>query len=41
MTLDDIDFAALYRQHMAQSKRRLKPASDWDARAEVPHYAGH
>lgn len=34
MTLDDFDFAALYRQHMAQSERRPKPASAWDARAE-------
>ncbi|MGC3872562.1 methyltransferase domain-containing protein [Halomonas sp. GXIMD04776] len=34
MTIDDIDFATLYRQHMAQSERRPKPASDWDARAE-------
>lgn len=34
MTIDDIDFAALYRQHMAQSQRRPKPPSAWDARAE-------
>nr|WP_298413687.1 class I SAM-dependent methyltransferase [uncultured Halomonas sp.] len=34
MTIDDIDFATLYCQHMAQTKRRPKQSSDWDARAE-------
>ncbi|SHE31691.1 Methyltransferase domain-containing protein [Modicisalibacter ilicicola DSM 19980] len=35
MTIDDIDFAALYRQHMARAERQPKPASAWDARAEA------
>lgn len=33
MTLDDIDFAALYRQHLSQSQRRQKTPADWDSRA--------
>src|SRR5699024_6687902 len=33
MTLDDIDFAALYREHLRQAGRTPKPASDWDRRA--------
>lgn len=32
--LKDIDFAALYRAHMARSGRQAKPASSWDAKAE-------
>lgn len=34
MTLNDIDFAALYRQHLAQSRRAQKSPADWDARAK-------
>lgn len=33
MTLDDIDFAALYREHLRQSGRSPKSASEWDRRA--------
>ncbi|MGO2132538.1 MAG: class I SAM-dependent methyltransferase [Halomonas sp.] len=33
MTLDDIDFAALYRQHLGLSQRRQKSPADWDRRA--------
>lgn len=32
-TIDDIDFRALWRAHMAASGRPPKPASDWDAQA--------
>ncbi|WP_027960379.1 methyltransferase domain-containing protein [Halomonas halodenitrificans] len=33
MTLDDIDFAQLYRQHLSQSQRQPKAPADWDRRA--------
>jgi SAM-dependent methyltransferase len=33
MTLDDIDFAALYREHMQRNRLVPKPASAWDTRA--------
>ena len=33
MSLDDIDFAERYRQHMRRSGRRPKPPSAWDKRA--------
>jgi SAM-dependent methyltransferase len=33
MTLADIDFAALYREHMARVSERKKGAKDWDVRA--------
>jgi len=33
MTLDDIDVAALYREHLRQAGRAPKPASEWDRRA--------
>src|SRR5690606_39529699 len=33
MTLDAIDFAALYREHLRQSGRSPKSASEWDRRA--------
>jgi len=33
MSLDDIDFAERYRQHLRRSERPPKPASDWDKRA--------
>ena len=33
MTIDDIDFAALYREHMAAARAR-RPPEAWDARAE-------
>lgn len=33
MTIDDVDFAALYREHMAASRAR-RPPEAWDARAE-------
>jgi SAM-dependent methyltransferase len=32
-TIDDIDFRALWRTHMAASGRPAKPASHWDAQA--------
>ena len=32
-TIDDIDFNALWRAHMAASGRPPKPASDWDTQA--------
>ena len=32
-TIDDIDFSALWRTHMAAAGRPPKPASDWDAQA--------
>lgn len=32
-TLDDIDFAALYRRHLSRSQRRRKAPADWDRRA--------
>lgn len=34
MTINDIDFAELYREHMRRSGRPSKPASAWDTRAE-------
>lgn len=34
MPLNAIDFATLYRQHLARSERPRKEAADWDARAE-------
>lgn len=34
MIIDDIDFGDLYRKHIGLSKRKSKPASNWDARAE-------
>lgn len=33
MSIDDIDFGRLYREHMARAGRREKTAEDWDARA--------
>jgi SAM-dependent methyltransferase len=33
MTLDDIDCAALYREHMWRNRQAPKPASAWDTRA--------
>lgn len=33
MSLDRLDLAALYREHMARTGRRPKSAADWDARA--------
>lgn len=33
MTIDDVDFARLYRQHMAAARAR-RPPEAWDARAE-------
>ncbi|HCF5875147.1 class I SAM-dependent methyltransferase [Pseudomonas aeruginosa] len=33
MSLDDIDFAERYRQHMRLASYRPKPASEWDKRA--------
>lgn len=33
MDINQIDFAALYRQHLAAIDRTPKPASSWDARA--------
>ncbi len=33
MTLDEIDFAALYREHMQRNRLVPKPASAWDTRA--------
>lgn len=32
--IKEIDFGQLYRQQMARSGRMVKPASDWDARAQ-------
>ncbi len=40
MTIADIDFAALYRAHMA-SAGHPKPAQTWDARADDMNKAGH
>ncbi len=34
-TIDEIDFGALYRHHVAQAQRQPKPASDWDKRAQA------
>lgn len=34
MTLDDIDIAELYRQHLAQCGRPPKTPADWDKRAQ-------
>lgn len=34
MIISDIDFAEMYRLHMARSDRKAKSASDWDARAK-------
>jgi len=40
MSLDDIDFAERYRQHLRRSERPPKPASDWDKRgAAMGHSA--
>ena len=39
MEISDIDFAALYREHMARVGRR-KSAGDWDARADEMNRAG-
>ncbi|MGP0104991.1 class I SAM-dependent methyltransferase [Rhodoblastus sp.] len=33
MTIDDIDFAQLYRDHMAAAGGRRKPPEEWDRRA--------
>ena len=33
MTLDDVDFGALYREHMQRNRLVPKPASAWDTRA--------
>src|SRR5690606_41614759 len=33
MTLDDIDVATLYREHLRQAGRSPQPASEWDRRA--------
>lgn len=33
MTLDDLDFGALYREHMQRNRLVPKPASAWDTRA--------
>lgn len=35
MSLDRIDHAALYREHMARAGRREKSPADWDARAKT------
>jgi SAM-dependent methyltransferase len=35
VTINDIDFAELYREHMRRSGRPSKPASAWDSRAET------
>lgn len=40
MTIADIDFAALYREHMARAGRP-KPPEAWDARADDMNKAGH
>lgn len=34
MIINDIDFATLYKNHMAKAGRVTKPASSWDAKAE-------
>lgn len=34
MTIDDIDFAQLYRDHLAQAERTRKDPEHWDKRAE-------
>lgn len=34
MVIHDIDFARLYREHLAAASRLPKPASAWDARAD-------
>ena len=34
MIIDDIDFGALYREHLALACRKPKPPEDWDKRAE-------
>lgn len=34
MTIDDIDFAQLYRAHLAQAERTRKDPEHWDKRAE-------
>ena len=34
MIISDIDFAEMYRRHMARSGRQAKSASEWDARAK-------
>lgn len=34
MLIDDIDFVQLYRNHVALTSRKSKPAKHWDARAE-------
>lgn len=39
MTLDDIDFAALYRDHMQRHGIVPRPAEAWNQRA--PHYGRH
>ena len=33
MTIDDIDFGRLYREHVVQARRTEKQAADWDKRA--------
>ncbi|RUS66002.1 Release factor glutamine methyltransferase [Saezia sanguinis] len=33
-TIDDIDFASLYRAHAEQSSRKSKPPSAWDERSQ-------
>lgn len=35
ITIEDLDFARLYRNHMARSARPPKRAEDWDARARA------
>ncbi len=34
MVIDDLDFAAMYREHVRRSSRRPKPAAAWDKRSE-------
>lgn len=40
-TIDEIDFAALYRRHATLSRRARKSVEEWDARAESFAAANH
>lgn len=35
MLIDEIDFAALYRQQLKQAQRSTKPPAHWDRRAQA------
>ena len=35
MSIEDIDFGRLYRDHMARTAERQRSAADWDARAQT------